>query len=150
MVTRRKKKSTKERLEELFWGTNISTAKKTWSVAYGVFWGIFPLWGFQLIIAMPTAVFMRLHVPLVFLAANISIPPMIPFILYGSFWMGALVLGGNKGDLSWESMGNLEVIKTNVYQYTLGAITLSVVAALAAALITYLFLHLYKHPARYT
>lgn len=99
---------------------------------------------------MPTAALLRLHVPLVFLAANISIPPMIPFILYGSFWTGALVLGGNRGDLSWENMGNLEVIKTNVYQYTVGAIVLSVVAALLAALVTYLFLSFSKKKARVT
>ncbi len=75
---------------------------------------------------------------------------MIPFILYGSFWTGALVLGGNQGDLSWESMGNLDVIKTNVYQYTLGAIVLSIIAALIAALATYLFLSLSKHSTRAT
>ncbi|MGH1337850.1 MAG: DUF2062 domain-containing protein [Aureispira sp.] len=134
----------------MFFGTNISIARKTWSVAYGIFWGIFPLWGFQLAIGLPTAALLRLHVPLVFLAANISIPPMIPFILYGSFWTGALVLGGNQGDLSWESMGNLDVIKTNVYQYTLGAIVLSIIAALIAALATYLFLSLSKHSTRAT
>lgn len=119
-------------------------------MAYGIFWGIFPLWGFQLAVAMPTAALMRLHVPLVFLAANISIPPMIPFILYGSFWTGALVLGGNQGDLSWANMGNLEVIKTNVYQYTLGAIVLSLVAAMVAALLTYFFLSLSKQFSRAT
>lgn len=99
---------------------------------------------------MPTAALFRLHVPLVFLAANISIPPMIPFILYGSFWTGALVLGGNRGDLSWESMSNLEVIKTNVYQYTIGAIVLSIAAALLAALITSLFLNFSKKRASVT
>lgn len=125
-------------------------AQKIWSVAYGVFWGIFPAWGFQLAIAMPTAALFRLHVPLVFVAANISIPPMIPFILYGSFWTGALVLGGNRGDLSWEQMGNLEVIKTNVYQYTVGAISLAIIAALVAALLTYLFLNFSKSKKRVT
>lgn len=148
MVDDRKKKSTRARLEELFFGTNISKGKKVSSVAYGIFWGIFPLWGFQLAVGLPTAALLRLHVPLVFLAANISIPPMIPFILYGSFWTGALVLGGNRGDLSWENMGNLEVIKTNVYQYTLGAIVLAIVAALLSALLSYAFLTFSTRKAR--
>lgn len=109
-------------------------------MAYGIFWGIFPLWGFQLAVGLPTAAMMRLNVPLVFFAANISIPPMIPFILYASFWTGALVLGENRGDLSPSQMTNLDVIQTNVYQYTLGAVTLSVVAAVVVGVLVYVWL----------
>jgi len=83
---------------------------------------------------------MRLNVPLVFFAANISIPPMIPFILYASFWTGALVQGENRGDLSLSQMGNFDVIKTNVSQYTLGAVTLSVVAAAVVGVVVYVWL----------
>jgi len=110
------------------------------SVAYGVFWGIFPAWGFQIAIAIPTAALLGLNVPIVFFASNISIPPMIPFILYASFWMGAFVLGGNRGDLSLDKMQDLDIIKTNVMQYSIGAITLSVVAALLFGLVTYFLL----------
>lgn len=109
-------------------------------MAYGIFWGIFPAWGFQLAIAMPTAALLRLHVPLVFASANISIPPMIPLILYGSFWTGALVLGGNRGDLSLSKMTDLDVITTNVYQYSVGAVVLALVAALVAGLGTHAWL----------
>lgn len=65
---------------------------------------------------------------------------MIPFILYASFWMGALVWGGNYGDLSLDQMGNLDVIQTNIYQYTVGAIVLACVAAIIAGLLTYVLL----------
>lgn len=65
---------------------------------------------------------------------------MIPFILYASFWTGALVQGENRGDLSLEKMGDLEVIQTNIYQYTLGAIVLAFVAALIVGCLTYALL----------
>ncbi|CAA6819003.1 MAG: Unknown protein [uncultured Aureispira sp.] len=65
---------------------------------------------------------------------------MIPFILYASFWTGALVWGGNYGDLSLDQMGNLDVIQTNIYQYTVGAIVLACVAAIIAGLLTYVLL----------
>jgi uncharacterized protein (DUF2062 family) len=65
---------------------------------------------------------------------------MIPFILYASFWTGALVLGGNRGDLRLSQMGNLDVIQTNIYQYTIGAIVLACVAAIVVGCLTYLFL----------
>lgn len=74
---------------------------------------------------------------MVFLAANISIPPMIPFILYASFWTGALVQGENRGDLSPSQMQNLSVIYTNFQQYALGAVVLAVVAALVVGLLSY-------------
>lgn len=114
--------------------------KKAASVAYGIFWGIFPLWGFQLVVGLPTAALLRLNVPIVFFAANISLPPMIPFILYASFWTGALVSGGNQGDLSLDKMGDLSVIQTNLFQYTIGAIVLASVAAIVAGLVTYVLL----------
>lgn len=91
-------------------------------------------------VGLPTAALFRLNVPIVFFAANISIPPMIPFILYASFWMGALVWGGNYGDLSLDKMQDLEVIKTNIYQYTVGAVVLAFLAAIITGLLTFLFL----------
>jgi len=110
------------------------------SIAYGIFWGIFPVWGFQLAICIPSAVFLRLNVAIVILAANISFPPFIPFILYASFWMGALVFGGNRGNLDLAQMGNLDVVQNNVYQYYVGAVVLSFVAAIATGLLAYLLL----------
>lgn len=98
------------------------------------------MWGFQLAIGIPTAVFFRLNVPIVFLAANISIPPMIPFILYASFWTGALVFGENRGNLQLSQMQNLDVIQSNFYQYAVGAVVLSIVAAIFTGVLSYLIL----------
>ena len=69
---------------------------------------------------------------------------MIPFILYASFWTGALVFGGNRGDLRLSQMNNLDVIQTNVYQYTVGAVALAIVAAIVVGLLSYLLLKLRK------
>ena len=69
---------------------------------------------------------------------------MIPFILYASFWTGALVLGENIGDLSPEKLKNLDVIQSNVYQYTVGAVVLAFAAAIVMGLLSYGILKLYK------
>ena len=61
---------------------NESSFKKSLSLGFGVFMGIFPIWGFQLLIGIPLAVFFKLNKVLFITAANISIPPMIPFIIY--------------------------------------------------------------------
>jgi uncharacterized protein (DUF2062 family) len=46
-----------------------------------------------MVASIVTAHFLKLNKVLVLVFANISIPPMIPFILYGSFATGAFVLG---------------------------------------------------------
>lgn len=143
-VRQLKKKSLRKAIHEHIFKANETPAKKAFSVAYGIFWGIFPLWGFQLAIAIPTAAVLRLNIPIVFFAANISIPPMIPFILYASFWTGALLLGGNQGDLSLDQMNNLQVIQTNVYQYTIGAVALAFIAAIAIGISIYMLLKVRK------
>ncbi|BDS15644.1 DUF2062 domain-containing protein [Aureispira anguillae] len=135
-----KKKDLRQVIHEKIFQADISIEKKALSIAYGIFWGIFPLWGFQLAIGIPTAIFFRLNVPIFFLAANISIPPMIPIILYASFWMGALVFGENRGDLRLSQMDNLSVISTNFYQYTVGAVVLAIVAAIIIGLSSYFLL----------
>jgi glycosyltransferase involved in cell wall biosynthesis len=66
---------------------------KAISIGFGVFMGIIPIWGFQLIAAIFLAVLFKLNKPLVILAANISITPMIPIIIYMSFKMGAWMMG---------------------------------------------------------
>ena len=45
-----------------------------------------------MIAAAVTAHFTHLNKAVAVISSNISIPPMIPFILYGSYWTGAQVL----------------------------------------------------------
>ena len=63
------------------------------AMGWGVFCGIVPIWGYQMIFAAGSAHFMRLNKLVAVVFSNISIPPMIPFILYGSYWIGGQVLG---------------------------------------------------------
>jgi glycosyltransferase involved in cell wall biosynthesis len=48
--------------------------KKAFSIGFGLFMGIIPLWGFQLLIGIPLAVLFRMNKVLFIAAANISIP----------------------------------------------------------------------------
>lgn len=114
------------------------------SVAFGVFMGIVPIWGFQLIVAIALSVFFRLNKALVILSANISIPPMIPLIIFLSYKMGELWLGENAVPFSFDNDITLESIHQNFMQYVYGGITLAVVAGTAAGLVTFSFLSLKK------
>lgn len=126
-----------------------SAKLKAFSVGFGIFMGIVPIWGFQLVSAIFLAVLLKLNKPLVIIAANISIPPMIPVIIFLSYKMGAYWMGEKAMQISFSSTITLDSIKNNLLQYIYGSITLAVVAAIVSGLLTYVFLKITgkKQPA---
>lgn len=117
---------------------------KALSVGFGIFMGIVPIWGFQLAVAIPLAFVFRLNKPLVILAANISMPPMIPLILFLSHVTGALWMGEHAVSISFDRELTLDWIKESSLQYMLGAITLSIIAGLFSGCITYCLVKFYR------
>lgn len=108
-----------------------SNAKMAASIGWGVFCGILPIWGYQLVVAGLTAHFMRLNKVVAMVFSNVSIPPMIPFILYGSMVAGAWTLGiENVFSLGAVS---LETVGRSVGQYVVGSVVLAALAGAVAA-----------------
>lgn len=120
-----------------------SPFRKASSVAVGLFFGIVPIWGFQFVSALMVAYFLKLNKVIVGIVANISIPPMIPLILYVSVKTGELVLN-QKVTFDLQKMLSIEALR-NLYVYTVGATVLSAVAAIAGFLVTYITLKLFKY-----
>ena len=115
--------------------TNFNIAM---AVAFGVFMGIIPIWGLQLITAIALAHLFKLSKFIVIVAANISIPPMIPFILYASYITGGILMGTGTNmrfsrDLTVRSFEN------NVLQYILGSIVFAVIMGIATGIASYIF-----------
>jgi glycosyltransferase involved in cell wall biosynthesis len=121
-----------------------SDAVKAFSVGFGVFMGIIPIWGFQLVTAIFLAILFRLNKALVIISANISIPPMIPVIIFLSYKMGGLWMGENSTRLSFSRDITLDQVRLNFVQYVYGSITLAVFAAIAAGMATWVVLALLK------
>jgi len=119
-----------------------SARLKAASVAFGIFMGIVPIWGFQLVTAIFGAILLKLNKPIVIVAANISIPPMIPLIIYGSYKMGAFWMGASAMEIDFSSDITLDSIKNNLLQYIYGSITLAAVAGIAFGILTFIFLKL--------
>ena len=109
--------------------------------------GIIPIWGFQLLAAVFLAIPLRLNKALVFIASNISIPPMIPLIIFGSYKMGAIWMGANTGRLEFSRNISMESIRNNLKQYILGSSTLAIVAGSMIGLLAFGFLKLSKKKA---
>lgn len=120
-----------------------SNARKALSLGFGVFMGIFPIWGFQLLVGIPLAILFRLNKVLFIAAANISIPPMIPFIVYGSFLVGQYFTTDAVNPAQFLDF-SLETIKTNTYQYLVGAVLLSFIAFVAVTVSSYLLFSVFR------
>lgn len=121
-----------------------SDERKAASVAFGVFMGIVPLWGFQLALAIFFSVLLKLNKGLVIIAANISIPPMIPFIIFASHAAGSWWMGNRATPLSFSKSISLQTIKANLEQYIYGSITLAIIAGAGLGLLSYLLMKIFK------
>jgi len=106
--------------------------------------GIFPAWGFQLLIAIALSFVFKLNKALVIIAANISIPPMIPVILFLSHYTGRVWMGKDAQYLSFSKDITLDLMWQNFFQYVLGAVTLAFVAGVIFGGLTYAGLKIFK------
>lgn len=139
-----KKKSFKEFVKEDILSSSDSNLKKALSISLGVFVGIAPLWGFQTVIAISSAVLLRLNKALAFTFSNISIPPMIPFIIYGSLKTGAFFTN-SKFVIDLDSALTLAVVKQHLSQYLIGSFILASVVAFIFGVGSYLVLSFSKN-----
>ena len=133
----------KELIEQLY-NPSEPISAKAYSVGIGVFFGIVPIWGFQLLAAIAVALLLKLNKALVIVAANISIPPMIPLIVFLSYKTGTIWMGSNAVSLDFSRSLNLHTIGLNLQQYIYGSITLAVVAGLLFGLLVYIVLKFFK------
>ncbi len=116
-----------------------SILKKALSIAFGVFIGIAPFWGFQTIIVLSLAVVLRLNKVIAFASSNISFPPFIPFIIYSSLKVGSYFVTSSSPILFDKSI-SLEAIQNNILQYLVGSFVLATISAIIFGSIAYLVL----------
>jgi uncharacterized protein (DUF2062 family) len=122
------------------------------ALGFGVFMGIAPIWGFQMLVAAFLAHFLRLNKVLVLVAANISIPPVIPFIIYFSYKTGGLFMH-NTQEFTSETLSYLKAqIMTgnfyetlnefgySIFQYVTGSLVFGFILGSITVLVSYLIL----------
>ncbi len=146
-----KRNSLKKIIHEQLTIHNESPEKLSFTLGFGVFMGIVPIWGFQMITAVFLCQLMHLNKTLTLLASNVSFPPLIPFIIIGSYWTGGLLLGNTDlqpiiDNFKLIGSGNyhlfIQSMGQNFYQYIIGAFILATVAGLSTFLVAYGILRL--------
>ncbi|MBO9619057.1 MAG: DUF2062 domain-containing protein, partial [Niabella sp.] len=121
------RKNWKQELKQLLLNPGESVMTKANSVAFGGFMGIVPIWGFQLLIGIALAHLFKLNKALVVTAAHISIPPLIPFVVFLSYKAGKPFMGAKAVDISFSKQLTLKYMGQNLEQYLYGSIALAIV-----------------------
>jgi len=120
--------------------SHTSPLKASYAFSLGVFMGIFPIHGFQVVALMFVATKLKLNRPISFLGVNISAPPFLPFLIIGAVKLGDLFLPG--------SLQSLELTGTAVEKggagflaFILGSVILAPIGAILALLISFPFFY---------
>lgn len=139
-----KKKKFKQIIKDDILHTKDSNLQISKAVGFGFFMGIVPVWGWQTILALTLSHYFKLNKAIVILAANISIPPLLPFVLFGSFYTGAVVLGKNLDLLHFTREISFKTVSQDLLQYIIGAMVLAILSAIITGLITLLLLKIFR------
>jgi hypothetical protein len=123
-----------------FFSQKGSLLQKSLSVGFGAFMGIVPIWGFQMLAAIFLSYIFRLNKVIVLLFSNISIPPLIPFILFGSYYAGHLIIGSE--ELIFSTDIGLEHVQSVLKQYLIGSVIFALFLGFVFFSFSYLFMSL--------
>ncbi|MBE0648071.1 MAG: DUF2062 domain-containing protein [Bacteroidales bacterium] len=143
-----RKKSFKEIIRDYFINSEDSNAKLAWSVVLGIFIGVSPFWGYQMIVAVALAHLFKLNKFVALITSNISIPPMIPVIIFFSYLIGGYVLGIDMSHHEYTSGIDFQWIKQNLFQYILGSFVFGLILSPIAGLTTFLLLVIFRKKVR--
>lgn len=106
------------------------------SMGWGVFCGIIPVWGYQMVFAGVTAHLLKLNKLIAVVFSNVSIAPMIPFILYASMVIGAYILDmRNIFSLHTVSLDNVGL---SLGQYVVGSVVFAILSGVVVFIISYI------------
>lgn len=122
-----------------------SNARIASAIGFGVFMGVMPIWGYQMICAFALAHILKLNKVITLVAANISLPPLIPFIIFGGYWTSCKLLGQpviiSFQQIDMTSIGGILV------QYIFGSIIFGIVLAVLCWVVSMLLLSVFRRPS---
>jgi glycosyltransferase involved in cell wall biosynthesis len=136
------KKSFKQVINDYILDGDESNLRKSFSIALGIFIGIVPIWGFQILSVIALAHLLKLNKAIAVLSSNISFYPFVPFILFFSYKTGGLLLGSN--EIIFKNEVTREYVRQHLYQYILGSICFATAAAVTSGLVSYVLLSFFR------
>jgi uncharacterized protein (DUF2062 family) len=128
--------SLRKTIREFFVEHTEESSRLAAAVGLGLFFGILPIYGFQIMVGAAVAHQLRLNKATLLLASHISIPPVVPFILYGSMVLGHWLFTGQSLDISPHQITKGLTLEHFV-EWIVGSVALGVIVGLAGTIFTY-------------
>ncbi|HEU6449192.1 MAG TPA: DUF2062 domain-containing protein [Verrucomicrobiae bacterium] len=139
------KESWRDMLRDFFSENSHDPLRLALAVGVGLFCGIAPIWGFQMVATIGISHWLRLNKAIALIASNISIPPVVPFVLYGELVLGRWMMTG-KSDVDF-SVREMTWAHVREYagQWCVGSLALAIALAIAGTAMTYGLARLWRH-----
>lgn len=137
------RKTLRQTVPEFFAEHAHEPARVALAVGLGLFCGIAPIWGYQMLAAATLAHLLRLNKAITLLASNISIPPIMPFILYGGLALGHWLLTGQRLSFSGQQMTRALALQY-LGQWCVGSVALGAVVGTMGTVTTYSVARLFR------
>ena len=127
-------------LREFFTEHAHDPKRMSLAVGLGLFCGIAPIWGFQMLIAATLAHLLRLNKAIALVASNISNPFFVPFIIVAGISLGHWLFTGH-----WEVD---QVMRAHPWRYlgqwVVGSLVLGVVVGVIGTVVSYSLARLFR------
>lgn len=123
-------------LRELFTEHTETPGRISGSVALGLFWGIAPVWGFQMLVAALCAHRLRLNKAITLASSNISFPLAAPFILAAGLLLGHWARTGQRLPLDPEHLRT--DIALHFWDWFVGSLLLALLVAAAGGALAWI------------
>jgi uncharacterized protein (DUF2062 family) len=117
-------------------GGELTPGRAAASVAVGLAIGVTPLWGVHWALVLAVCLPLRLDAGVAYLASNISLPFIAPFITFAEIEVGARVLRGAWMELTKEEAAQIDP-RSMVAELALGTLVVALAASGTGAAIAY-------------
>jgi uncharacterized protein (DUF2062 family) len=117
-------------------GGELTPKRAAWSVAVGLAIGVTPLWGVHWAIVLAVCVPLELDAAVAFLASNVSLPFIAPFLTFAEIEIGAWLRTGRALPLDVDAV-RASGVGAFVGELALGTVVLAIALAALGFAVTY-------------
>jgi uncharacterized protein (DUF2062 family) len=128
-------------------GGELTPARAALSVAIGVAIGVMPLWGLHWLLVLAICLPLRLDAGVAYLAANVSLPFIAPFITTSEIAIGTRIVEGHWPAISPEMVHTIE-LRSILGALVVGTGVVAVAGALVLGGLTYVVSRTARHIRR--
>lgn len=134
----------KKNLLRLFLNPDETPLRKSFAMALGVFIGVIPIWGGQIIGGLASAQYFKLNKPLVLIGTYINLTPLFPLIAFLSLKLG-FILANQSIALPAISHINFDLLQSYFWYFLLGSIPVAALTAALFGMATYAGIYIFRY-----